>query len=187
MSEKIGNVWIFIEQEAGKIADVSLELVCKGRELADKLGVKTEALLLGDKIEHCVDTLYSYGVDTVFLVEDSRLEPFTVLPYAKVIVDMIKEHKPNILLFGATMKGRELAPRVSSEKLAEKLDGYATSHGTVCLIIGSSHGLADSIKSACDLRLSVSELTFPHQLMRVLLLEVLYRCLNISRGTRYHK
>lgn len=75
----------------------------------------------------------------------------------------------------------------SSEKLAEKLDGYAASHGTVCLIIGSSHGLADSIKSACDLRLSVSELTFPHQLMRVLLLEVLYRCLNISRGTRYHK
>ena len=118
MSERIGNVWIFIEQEAGKIADVSLELVCKGRELANKLGVKTEALLLGDKIEHCVDTLYSYGVDTVFLVEDERLEPFTVLPYAKVIVDMIKEHKPNILLFGATMKGRELAPRVSSEKLA---------------------------------------------------------------------
>lgn len=75
----------------------------------------------------------------------------------------------------------------SSEALAKKLDGFATSHGTVCLIIGSSHGLADSVKSACDLRLSISELTFPHQLMRVLLLEVLYRCLNITRGTRYHK
>lgn len=117
MSEKIGNVWIFIEQEAGKIADVSLELVCKGRELAAKLGVKTEALLLGDKVGHCVDTLYSYGCDTVYLVEDERLEPFTVLPYARAIVDLVKEHKPNILLFGATLKGRELAPRVASEKL----------------------------------------------------------------------
>nr|WP_294506620.1 electron transfer flavoprotein subunit alpha/FixB family protein [uncultured Victivallis sp.] len=117
MSEKMGNVWIFIEQEAGKIADVSLELVCKGRELASKLGVKTEALLLGDKVEHCVDTLYSYGCDTVYLVEDERLEPFTVLPYARAIVDLVKEHKPNILLFGATLKGRELAPRVASEKL----------------------------------------------------------------------
>jgi electron transfer flavoprotein alpha subunit len=118
MANKIGNVWIFIEQEGGKIADVSLELVCKGRELANRLGVKTEAVLLGDKLGECVDTLYHYGCDTVFLAEDKRLEPFTVLPYAKVIMDLIKEHTPNILLFGATMKGRELAPRVASEKLA---------------------------------------------------------------------
>lgn len=117
MAEKIGNVWVFIEQEGGKIADVSLELVCKGRELAAQLGVKTEALLLGDKLEKCVDTLYSYGCDTVYLAEDPRLEPFSVLPYAKVIMDLIREHKPNILLFGATLKGRELAPRVASEKL----------------------------------------------------------------------
>ena len=117
MAEKIRNVWIFIEQEAGKIADVSLELVCKGRELAGKLGVKVEALLLGDKVGDCVDTLYSYGCDTVYLVEDPRLEPFTVLPYARAVVDLVREHKPNILLFGATLKGRELAPRVASEKL----------------------------------------------------------------------
>ncbi|PVY45941.1 electron transfer flavoprotein alpha subunit apoprotein [Victivallis vadensis] len=117
MAEKIGNVWVFIEQEAGKIADVSLELVCKGRELAAQLGVKTEAVLLGDNVAGCVDTLFAYGCDNVFLAEDSRLEPFTVLPYAKVIMDLIRAHKPNILLFGATLKGRELAPRVASEKL----------------------------------------------------------------------
>lgn len=117
MAEKIGNVWVFIEQEAGKIADVSLELVCKGRELAAQLGVKTEAVLLGDNVADCVDTLFAYGCDNVFLAEDSRLEPFTVLPYAKVIMDLIRAHKPNILLFGATLKGRELAPRVASEKL----------------------------------------------------------------------
>ena len=117
MAEKIGNVWVFIEQEAGKIADVSLELVSKGRELAAQLGVKTEAVLLGDNVAGCVDTLFAYGCDNVFLAEDSRLEPFTVLPYAKVIMDLIRAHKPNILLFGATLKGRELAPRVASEKL----------------------------------------------------------------------
>jgi len=118
MTEKMGNVWVFIEQEGGRIADVSLELVCKGRELADKLGVKLEAVLLGDKLADCVPTLYSYGCDTVLLAEDPRLEPFTVLPYAKVIMSLIHAHRPNILLFGATLKGRELAPRVASEKLA---------------------------------------------------------------------
>lgn len=117
MAEKMGNVWVFIEQEAGKIADVSLELVSKARDLADRLGVKAEAVLLGDKLGGCVPTLYSYGCDTVYLAEDKRLEPFTVLPFAKVIMDLIREHKPNILMFGATMKGRELAPRVASEKL----------------------------------------------------------------------
>lgn len=118
MSDKIGNVWIFIEQEGGVIADVSLELVSKGRELAQTLGVKTEAILLGDKLNGCVDPLYHYGCDTVIMAEDKRLEPFTVLPYAKTLMGLIKEHKPNILLFGATFKGRELAPRIASEKLA---------------------------------------------------------------------
>ena len=114
----IGNVWVFVEQEGGKIADVSLELVSKGAELAARLNVKLEAVLLGNNVEQCCSTLFSYGCNKVFLAEDPRLEPFTVLPYAKVIMDLIREKRPNILLFGATMKGRELAPRVASEKLA---------------------------------------------------------------------
>ena len=118
MSQKIGNVWIFIEQEGGSIANVSLELVSKGRELADTLGVKTEALLIGDGLKDNVETLYHYGCDKVYLIEDPKLEPFTILPYAKCIVDMVKKHKPNILLFGATNKGRELGPRVASELLS---------------------------------------------------------------------
>ena len=118
MSEQIGNVWVFIEQEGGKIADVSLELVSKGTELAAKLGVSVEAVLLGSNVGNCCDTLFQYGCKKVYLADDPRLEPFTVLPFAKVIMDLIKEYKPNILLFGATMKGRELAPRVASEKLA---------------------------------------------------------------------
>ena len=118
MSEQIGNVWVFIEQEGGKIADVSLELVSKGTELAAKLGVDVEAVLLGSNVESCCATLFQYGCKTVYLADDPRLEPFTVLPFARVIMDLIREHKPNILLFGATMKGRELAPRIASEKLA---------------------------------------------------------------------
>ena len=118
MSEKIGNVWVFAEQEGGKLADVSLELVSKGCELAATLGTQVEAVLLGNNVGHCAETLFAYGCKNVYLAEDPRLEPFTVLPYVKVIMDLIREHKPNILLFGATMKGRELAPRVASEKLA---------------------------------------------------------------------
>ena len=118
MADKIGNVWVFIEQEGGKIADVSLELVSKGKELSERLGVKTDAVLLGNNVESCCSTLFEYGCDTVYLAEDPRLEPFTVLPFAKVIMDLIRAYNPNILLFGATMKGRELAPRVASEKLA---------------------------------------------------------------------
>ncbi len=117
MAEKMGNVWVFIEHEAGKIADVSLELVSKARELADRLGLKVEALLLGDdSVEKFVPTLYGYGCDTVFMACDKRLEPFTVLPFARIIMALINEHTPNILMFGATMKGRELAPRIASEK-----------------------------------------------------------------------
>ncbi len=75
----------------------------------------------------------------------------------------------------------------SSEELAEKLDGALAEQGHLCLVIGSSHGLALEVKEACQFRLSVSKLTFPHQMMRVLLLEVLYRSFSILRGTKYHK
>ena len=118
MSSKIGNVWVFAEQEGGKIANVSLELVCKAKELAAHLGVKTEAVMLGNGIEKSAEQLFHYGCDKVYLAESPDLEPFTVLPYAHIIINMAKQHKPNILLFGATMKGRELAPRVASSLLA---------------------------------------------------------------------
>ncbi len=118
MTSKIGNVWVFAEQEGGKIANVSLELISKGRELASRLGVKTEAVLLGDKLEKSTDLLFHYGCEKVFLAESPDFEPFTVLPYADTIIKLVKEHKPNIFLFGATPKGRELAPRVASALLA---------------------------------------------------------------------
>ena len=75
----------------------------------------------------------------------------------------------------------------SSEELAAKLDSAFSASNELCFVIGSSHGLDDSVKSAADLKLSVSKMTFPHQLMRVLLLEGVYRCMNIIKGTKYHK
>ena len=77
--------------------------------------------------------------------------------------------------------------QLSSEALAARLDRVLAENGHLCLIIGSSHGMAEEVKAACQMRLSVSELTFPHQMMRVLLLEVLYRCFSILKGTKYHK
>ena len=77
--------------------------------------------------------------------------------------------------------------QMSSEELAKKIDAVSNVTGEICFVIGSSHGLDESVKRACDLRLSISKLTFPHQLMRVILLEAVYRALNINRGTKYHK
>ncbi|MBO5305461.1 MAG: 23S rRNA (pseudouridine(1915)-N(3))-methyltransferase RlmH [Clostridia bacterium] len=75
----------------------------------------------------------------------------------------------------------------SSEKLAARLEEIEQSFGAITLIIGSSHGLSSKVKAASDLRLSISELTFPHQLVRVMLMEIFYRCFNIIKGTKYHK
>lgn len=77
--------------------------------------------------------------------------------------------------------------QMSSEKLAAKLEDVSQTYSEICLVIGSSFGLSEDVKKACDMRLSVSELTFPHQLLRILLLEAIYRAFNINAGTRYHK
>ena len=77
--------------------------------------------------------------------------------------------------------------QLTSEQLAARLDEVGNTHGSVCLVIGSSYGIAPEVKAACDFRFSVSKLTFPHQLMRVLLLETVYRSLGILKGTKYHK
>ena len=90
---------------------------------------------------------------------------------------------PRAFRIALCVEGKQL----SSEELAQKLEQISASHGSAVLVIGSSFGIAPEVKAACDLRLSVSKLTFPHQLMRVLLLETVYRSLGISKGTKYHK
>ena len=77
--------------------------------------------------------------------------------------------------------------QMSSPDLSRRLEAITAETGEICFIIGSSHGLAPEVKSAAKMRLSVSELTFPHQLMRVVLYEAVYRCYQIARGSKYHK
>ncbi len=109
-----GDVWVFAEVDEGKIASVSLELLGKGRELARTLDVRLAAVLLGHKTRHLSDVLFAHGADIVYTAEDERLAQYTTLPYARILTDLIRERKPEIVLYGATPLGRDLAPRVAS-------------------------------------------------------------------------
>ena len=111
---KQGEVWIFAEQHAGSLEDVPVELLSKGRELADKLNVKLSAVLIGDRVSGLCDKLSHYGADKIYLVENPLLEHYQTNTYTKVICDLIETHKPQIVLYGATPCGRDLAPRVAS-------------------------------------------------------------------------
>ena len=108
------NLIVYCEFDEGKVADVSLELLTKGRVLADRLGVKLEALVIGDDLNGIENQVFPYGVDTVYKVQDKRLFPYTSNPHAAVLINLFKEIKPQICLMGATCIGRELGPRVSS-------------------------------------------------------------------------
>lgn len=108
------NLIVYCEFDDGKVADVSLELLTKGRELATKLGVKLEAIVIGDNLAGVENQLFPYGVDTAYKVEDKRLYPYVSAPHASVIINLFKEIKPQVCLMGATCIGRDLGPRVSS-------------------------------------------------------------------------
>jgi electron transfer flavoprotein alpha subunit len=109
-----GEVWVFAEQEDGSLDDVSIELCGKARELADRLGVKTAAVLAGREVGGLAERLISAGADRVYHVSDRRLEHYQTEPYARVMCRLIEKHKPQIVLYGATALGRDLAPRVAS-------------------------------------------------------------------------
>ena len=114
MAEDKNNLIVYCEFDDGHVADVSLELLTNGRQLADRLGVKLEALVIGDKLEGVENQLFPYGADTVYKVEDPRLFPYTSNPHAAILINLFKEIKPQICLMGATCIGRDLGPRVSS-------------------------------------------------------------------------
>lgn len=110
------NVWVFAEQRQGKLMNVALELVGEGHKLSREISEDTKvcAILAGDKVEHLAEELYAYGADRVYLLEDELLASYTTDGYAKVMTDAINEYKPEIVLFGATHIGRDLAPRVAA-------------------------------------------------------------------------
>ncbi len=130
----MNNVFVIIElTEQGKPADVSLELLTKGKHLAKDLGVELEALVIGNKLQGIEKELFPYGVDTVHIAEDKRLKHYLTMPFTKISVDVMKKEQPQIALLGATTTGRDLGPRVSS-KLKSGLTADCTE-----LVIGDHH------------------------------------------------
>lgn len=97
--------------------------------------------------------------------------------------NILAEISPRAFKIAMCVEGKQL----SSEAFARKISDVSMQASEIVFIIGSSHGLSDKVKSACDMRLSVSEMTFPHQLMKVMLMEGIYRAFNIIAGTKYHK
>lgn len=110
----MNNIIVYCEIEDKAIADVSLELLTKGRKLADELKCELEAVLIGSELKGMDKEVFQYGVDTLFTAEESRLYPYLTLPHASILCKLFAEEKPQIALFGATSIGRDLAPRIAS-------------------------------------------------------------------------
>jgi electron transfer flavoprotein alpha subunit len=107
-------VLVFVEQRRGEIQNVSLELLGKGRKIADELGVSLIAAIPGYKINNSSNLLVAYGADKVVIMDHEDLETYTTEPYTQVMTEAIEREKPEVVLFGATSIGRDLAPRVSA-------------------------------------------------------------------------
>ncbi len=110
----MNNIFVYLEIDEGTVAEVSLELLTKGRTLANELGCKLEAIAAGGNLGTIEKQVFPYGVDVLHKFEDKRLSPYTTLPHASVLVNLFKQEKPQICLMGATIIGRDLGPRVSS-------------------------------------------------------------------------
>ncbi len=110
----MNNIFVYLEIDEGTVAEVSLELLTKGRTLANELGCKLEAIAAGGKLETIGEQVFPYGVDVLHKFNDKRLSPYTTLPHTSILVNLFKQEKPQICLMGATIIGRDLGPRVSS-------------------------------------------------------------------------
>lgn len=110
----MNSVFVICELADGKVADISLELMTKGKALANELKCNLEALVIGHKLNGIENQLYIYGADVVWVADDKKLEFYTTLPYTSITVKLFEEQKPQIALLGASSMGRDLGPRVSS-------------------------------------------------------------------------
>ena len=108
------NVWVFCEQRQGKMMPTTFELISEGRKLADELGVELCGILLGDNVDGIAKELGGYGAAKVYVYNSPLLKDYTTDAYTKVITDAVEEIKPEILLFGASNIGRDLAPRCAA-------------------------------------------------------------------------
>lgn len=109
------SVFVYCEVENQKVAEISQELLSAGKKLAEKLGCPLEAMIFGKKLKNIESQIAPYGVDKVFIADDERLEPYRTLPHAALAAKILEDEDPQIVLFGATSIGRDLAPRLASK------------------------------------------------------------------------
>jgi len=114
----MNNIFVYCEVENGVVADVSLELLTKGRKLANDLKCQLEAVVIGNQLNGVENQLFPFGADIIHIADDARLEPYTTLPHSNLLIKLFEEEKPQIALMGATPIGRDLGPRVSSALLS---------------------------------------------------------------------
>jgi electron transfer flavoprotein alpha subunit len=110
----MNSIFVYCEIEDGQIAEVSQELLTKGRSLASELDCKLEAIAIGHQLEGIEKDIFPYGVDVLYVADDKRLYPYATLPHTSIVVQLFEEQKPQIALMGASSIGRDLGPRVSS-------------------------------------------------------------------------
>ena len=108
------DIYVFIEQRDNKLEKVGIELLGKARELADDLGQEVVGMLIGEKVKDEAEVLFRHGADKVIVVEDERLKEYLSEDYADVVYGIIEKYEPEIVLFGATSIGRDLAPNLAA-------------------------------------------------------------------------
>jgi electron transfer flavoprotein alpha subunit len=118
MNDSNQQVWVFIEQREGAAADVSFELLSKGRKLAESLNGELKAVLIGHDMQALAAETFRYGATEVLLADHPELKHYNTLPYSRIVSELVDEYQPRVVLFGGTFIGRDLAPRVASHTLS---------------------------------------------------------------------
>lgn len=113
--EDYSGVWVFIEVKDGEVVPVSLELLGAGKELSDKRGTELAGVLIGENVTHLADTLYEYGADTVYVYDDTIFKNYRTESYMKALLECCQKHKPEVILYGATSTGKDLASAVATD------------------------------------------------------------------------
>lgn len=118
MAKKTPEVWVFMEHRSGAPADVSFELLSKGRKLAESLKGPLKAIVIGHEITDLARETFKYGASEAVVIDHADLKDYRTMPYSRLLINLVREHQPRIILFGATAIGRDLAPRVASNTLS---------------------------------------------------------------------
>jgi electron transfer flavoprotein alpha subunit len=108
------GIWVIAEHRGGSIQPVTLELLGKARDLSQNISAEVSAVLLGKDVTDCSPLLFQHGADRILICDAASLKDYRTLPYTRIIAELIVNYRPEIVLFGATTMGRDLAPRVAN-------------------------------------------------------------------------